>query len=59
MSVFLGVIEVFCYSGIAFGFPFIEFIMKEDGIFYDEQCYSRERVPNVINPFIHRCAIIR
>ena len=37
-SLALGFIEMFFFSGIAFGFPFIEYIMKEEGIFYDESC---------------------
>ena len=31
VSLFLGFFEMFLYSGIAFGFPFIEYIMKEIG----------------------------
>lgn len=42
LSVLLGILEMFCYAGIAFGFPFVEFIMKEEGIFNKESCSSRE-----------------
>ena len=27
-----------CFSGICFGFPFIEYIMKDEGIFGKEEC---------------------
>ena len=31
---------MFGYSGIAFGLPFIEFIMKKELVFYNESCSS-------------------
>ena len=38
LSLALGAIELFCFSGICFGFPFIEFILKEEQILKDEFC---------------------
>ena len=38
LSLVLGSIELFCFSGICFGFPFIEFILKEEQILKDEFC---------------------
>ena len=38
LSLFLGAIEIFCFSGICFGFPFIEFILKDELVFQEEFC---------------------
>ena len=38
LSLVLGSIELFCFSGICFGFPFIEFILREEQILKDEFC---------------------
>ena len=38
LSFVLWSIELFCFSGICFGFTFIEFILKEEQILKDEFC---------------------
>ena len=38
LSLFLGAIEIFSFSGICFGFPFIEFILKDELVFQEEFC---------------------
>ena len=38
LSLFSGAIEIFCFSGICFGFPFIEYILKDELVFQEEFC---------------------
>ena len=42
ISVFLAMMEMFAYSGISFGFPFIEMIMKNELVFFREVCSKNE-----------------
>ena len=40
VSIVLGFIEIFFFSGICFGFPFLQYTLEEEGVFAEELCES-------------------
>ena len=48
ISVLLAMVEMFAYSGINFGFPFIEVIMKKELIFYEEVCSGKNNTLEIV-----------
>ena len=43
LSFVFGAIETFLFSGICFGFPFIEYILKDELVLQDEFCENIEQ----------------
>ena len=38
ISIVLGFIEIFFFSGICYGFPFLQYALEEEGVFAEELC---------------------
>ena len=37
-SIVLGVFEIFFFSGICYGFPFLQYVLEDEGVFVKELC---------------------
>ena len=44
ISLLLGLVEILFFSGIGFGFPFIQYILEDEFIFYEEVCADERDV---------------
>jgi len=38
-------LETFLFSGVAFGFGFMQYIFKTEEVFWDDVCYDPEKHP--------------
>ena len=43
-------LEVFFYSGVAYGFGFMQYIFEKEQVFWDAVCYDPEKHPNCYLP---------
>ena len=58
VSVIFGIVEIICFSSICFGFPFIQYIMIEEGIFGKVYFNYQEsfRIRNFFLKIIKKCS---
>ncbi len=47
VSLLFGVVEILFFSGIGFGFPFLQYVLEKELVFYDEMCTDESAPANV------------